>query len=164
MNNFQAKTKKRKILHTVPVLFILSVLLIFFVVGVFSLFFKMQETTNNKENAKAKLDELEERKIETPHGNTYDLTMKTFINGEQISQGNVKDMTWTFAQIIERASYGVTLYPGDVIGSGTCGTGCFLELNGSKVYDPPRWVQTGENVVCEIDMLGSLSNILHLRQ
>ncbi|MBN8572400.1 MAG: fumarylacetoacetate hydrolase family protein [Candidatus Kapabacteria bacterium] len=109
-------------------------------------------------------DELEERKIETPHGNTYDLTMKTFINGEQISQGNVKDMTWTFAQIIERASYGVTLYPGDVIGSGTCGTGCFLELNGSKVYDPPRWVQTGENVVCEIDMLGSLSNILHLRQ
>lgn len=109
-------------------------------------------------------DELESKKIETPHGNTYDLTMKTFINNEQISEGNVKDMTWTFAQIIERASYGVTLYPGDVIGSGTCGTGCFLELNGSKVYDPPRWVQTGENVVCEIDGLGSLSNILHLRQ
>lgn len=109
-------------------------------------------------------DELESRKISTPNGNTYDLTMRTFIDGEKISEGNVKDMTWTFAQIIERASYGVTLYPGDVIGSGTCGTGCFLELNGSKVYNPPRWVQTGENVVCEIEMLGSLANTIELRQ
>lgn len=109
-------------------------------------------------------DELESRKITTPHGNTYDLTMRTFIDGEKVSEGNVKDMTWTFAQIIERASYGVTLYPGDVIGSGTCGTGCFLELNGSKVYNPPRWVQTGENVVCEIEMLGSLANTIELRQ
>ena len=41
------------------------------------------------------------------------------------------DMDWTFAEIIERASYGVDLYPGDVIGSGTVGTGCFLELNGT---------------------------------
>lgn len=62
MNNFQAKIKKRKIIHTVPFLFILSVLLIFFVVGVFSLFFKMQETSHNKENARAKLEELGERK------------------------------------------------------------------------------------------------------
>lgn len=109
-------------------------------------------------------DELESKKIATENGNTYDLAMRTFINGEKISEGNVKDMTWTFAQIIERASYGVTLYPGDVIGSGTCGTGCFLELNGSKVYEPARWVQTGEEVICEIDMLGSLSNTLELRQ
>ena len=43
----------------------------------------------------------------------------------------VKDMVWTFAEIIEEASYGVELFPGDVIGSGTVGTGCLLELNGT---------------------------------
>jgi fumarylacetoacetate (FAA) hydrolase len=66
-------------------------------------------------------------------------------------------MTWTFAQILERASYGVTLYPGDVIGSGTCGTGCFLELNGSKVTDN-QWLQPGDEVALEIDGLGRLTN------
>jgi fumarylacetoacetate (FAA) hydrolase len=83
--------------------------------------------------------------------------MRAFVNGEQLSKGNVKDMTWTFGQIIERASYGVTLYPGDVIGSGTCGTGCFLELNGSKVTDN-QWLRDGDHVALEIDGLGRLEN------
>lgn len=107
-------------------------------------------------------DELEERRIPTEHGDKYDLTMKTVINGRDISLGNVKDMSWTFAQIIERASYGVTLYPGDVIGSGTCGTGCFLELNGSKVFTPPLWLVDGDVVECSIDLLGNLSNTVKL--
>ena len=108
------------------------------------------------------LDELLDRTTSTPHGNQYDLAMSTVINGIQVSTGNVKDMTWTFAQIIERASYGVTLYPGDVIGSGTCGTGCFLELNGSKVYDPAWWLKPGDMVTCSIDMLGALENTIVL--
>ena len=66
-------------------------------------------------------------------------------------------MTWTFAQILERASYGVTLYPGDVVGAGTCGTGCFLELNGSKITDN-QWLQAGDTVALEIDGLGRLEN------
>ncbi|MBL7998381.1 MAG: fumarylacetoacetate hydrolase family protein [Candidatus Kapabacteria bacterium] len=103
-------------------------------------------------------DELASRRIETPHGEKYDLKMTTRLNGNDVSLGNVADMTWTFAQIIERASYGVTLYPGDVIGSGTCGTGCFLELNGSKVYNPPLWLKDGDVVECEIEMLGNLVN------
>ena len=107
-------------------------------------------------------DELTDRRIETPNGEKYDLEMRAFVNGTQVSKGNLKDMTWTFAQIIERASYGVELYPGDVIGSGTCGTGCFLELNGSKVYDPPWWLKPGDEVVCEIDLLGKLSNVVKL--
>lgn len=107
-------------------------------------------------------DELAEKCIATPHGNTYDLTMRTVINGKDVARGNVKDMSWTFAQIIERASYGVTLYPGDVIGSGTCGTGCFLELNGSKVYDPAWWLGVGDEVTCSIDMLGDLTNTVVL--
>lgn len=103
-------------------------------------------------------EELAPRRIDTPNGATYDLAMKTVINGKDVSVGNVKDMSWTFAQIIERASYGVTLYPGDVIGSGTCGTGCFLELNGSKVYDPAWWLAPGDVVECSIELLGTLSN------
>lgn len=109
-------------------------------------------------------DELAARRIDTGHGATYDLEMTTTVNGIEVSRGNVKDMSWTFAQIIERASYGVTLYPGDVIGSGTCGTGCFLELNGSKVYDPAWWLKPGDEVVCSIDSLGSLHNTIVMEQ
>jgi fumarylacetoacetate (FAA) hydrolase len=58
-----------------------------------------------------------------------------------------------------RASYGVTLYPGDVIGSGTCGTGCFLELNGSKITDN-QWLKPGDRVALEIDGLGRLDNVI----
>jgi fumarylacetoacetate (FAA) hydrolase len=57
--------------------------------------------------------------------------MQCRVNGIQVSDGNASDMDWTFAEIIERASYGADLYPGDIIGSGTVGTGCFLELNGT---------------------------------
>ena len=109
-------------------------------------------------------EELASKKIDTPNGATYDLEMTCTLNGERVSLGNVKDMSWTFAQIIERASYGVTLHPGDVIGSGTCGTGCFLELNGSKVYDPPLWVKEGDTVVCTIDQLGALSNTIEVQR
>ncbi|MFZ1329546.1 MAG: fumarylacetoacetate hydrolase family protein, partial [Chitinophagaceae bacterium] len=67
-------------------------------------------------------------------------------------------------EIIERASYGVDLYPGDVIGSGTVGTGCFLELNGTgKLNDPnyqEQWLQPDDVVEMEIDGLGLLSNTI----
>lgn len=108
----------------------------------------------------ATMDELEENRIPGDDGDRYDLVMTANVNGEEVSRGNLKDMTWTFAQIIERASYGVTLYPGDVIGSGTVGTGCFLELNGSKVYDPAWWLKDGDTVECSIERLGKLENTL----
>ncbi len=101
---------------------------------------------------------LKSRIIPTPKGNHYDLPMTASINGEIVSRGNVKDMHWTFAQIIERISYGVEIHPGEVIGSGTCGTGCLLELNGSKVFTPPRWLQAGDEVECTIEGIGTLTN------
>lgn len=95
-------------------------------------------------------------------GKSWNLTMKCRVNGIQVSEGNVGDMDWTFAEIIERASYGVTLHPGDVIGSGTVGTGCFLELNGTGKFNDPnyqeQWLQEGDIVDMEIDGLGLLSN------
>jgi len=104
-------------------------------------------------------DELARNRVAGADGERYDLTMVARVNGTEVSRGNLKDMTWTFAQIIERASYGVTLYPGDVIGSGTVGTGCFLELNGSKITDN-WWLKDGDLVECEIDMLGILRNTI----
>lgn len=110
-------------------------------------------------------DELAHKIAPTKPGHTglnYDLAMKCFVNDVMVSSGNVKDMDWTFAEIIERCSYGVTLYPGDVIGSGTVGTGCFLELNGTgKRLDPnyqPQWLQNGDRVTMTIDALGVLEN------
>jgi fumarylacetoacetate (FAA) hydrolase len=104
------------------------------------------------------IDELKDRTITGVKGNHFDLTMTTRINGNEVSRGNVKDMMWTFAQILERVSYGVEIQAGEVIGSGTCGTGCLLELNGSNVFDPPVWLKVGDVVECEIECIGTLVN------
>jgi fumarylacetoacetate (FAA) hydrolase len=102
-------------------------------------------------------DELEKFAVKGPKGLRHNLAMKAFVNGKQVSTGNLKDMSWTFAQIIERASYGVQLHAGEVIGSGTVGTGCFLELNGSKITDN-QWLKPGDEVILEVDQLGKLVN------
>ena len=113
------------------------------------------------------LDELEEFEIaakENHVGKNWNLKMSCTVNGVTVSEGNLRDMDWTFAEIIERASYGVDLFPGDVIGSGTVGTGCFLELNGTgKLNDAnytEQWLKEGDVVELEIGGLGSLSNII----
>lgn len=113
------------------------------------------------------LDELQAFEIpakENHTGKSWNLKMKCWVNGVQVSEGNLGDMDWTFAEIIERASYGVDLYPGDVIGSGTVGTGCFLELNGTgKLNDPnyqEQWLQANDKVEMAIDQLGHLSNTI----
>lgn len=97
-------------------------------------------------------------------GNNYKLDMKCWVNGVQVSEGNVGDMDWTFAEIIERCAYGVDILPGDVIGSGTVGTGCFLELNGTGLLNDksfkPQWLQDGDVVEMEITGLGRLSNTI----
>lgn len=105
------------------------------------------------------LDELAGITTQTPKGQVFDLQMKAWVNGVQLSEGNVKDMTWTFAQILERVSYGVNVIPGEVIGSGTVGTGCLLELNGSGITKN-QWLQLGDEVVMEIDGLGRLVNTI----
>ena len=108
------------------------------------------------------LDELLSRaKRDGERGLVFDMAMRAIVNGQVLSRGNLKDMTWTFAQIVERASYGVRLSAGDVVGSGTCGTGCLLELNGSGQLDN-RWLKPGDEVALEIEGLGRLENRLVL--
>ena len=112
-------------------------------------------------------DELEPYRVPCKEGHTgksYNLTMQCWVNGELVSKGDMADMDWTFAEIIERCAYGTHVLPGDVIGSGTVGTGCFLELNGTAKLDnpdaKPQWLQENDVVEMEITGLGRLKNTI----
>lgn len=83
-------------------------------------------------------------------GDPRNLTMVARVNGEEWSRGNSGSSYYTFAEMIAFASEGVTLYPGDVLGSGTVGTGCGLELD--------RFLQPGDWVELEIEKIGVLAN------
>ncbi len=106
-------------------------------------------------------DDLESRLKKSLDGERFDLNMYAFVNGIQISKGNMADMHWTYAKILERISYGTWIYPGDVIGSGTVGTGCFMELNGNPGATK-QWLKPGDKIVLKIDELGELENTIHL--
>lgn len=111
------------------------------------------------------LDELKPSEVpckKNHTGKTWNLNMTAFVNGKIVSSGNLSDMEWTFAELIERASYGVELLPGDMIGSGTVGTGCFLELNGTGKFNDPdyleQWLEAGDEIELRIEGLGKLKN------
>ena len=103
-------------------------------------------------------DELLNYRIPSKNGDRYDLKMKAFLNGELISEDNFKNITWTFAQIISRISDNVEIFPGDVIGSGTCATGCFLELNMNS--DDKSWLKNNDIISLKIEHLGILENTI----
>jgi fumarylacetoacetate (FAA) hydrolase len=86
----------------------------------------------------------------------YDLNMVARVNGVEMSKGNLKDIFWSFGEIIARASDNCDLMPGDVIGSGTVGTGCLLEL--TKSQGP--WLNAGDVVELEIEEIGILRNTI----
>jgi len=97
-------------------------------------------------------DELESRSDGRP--GVYELSMLARINGEEYSRGNWSDIHYSFGELLARASQDVDLLPGEVIGSGTVGTGCLLELTKG---DGP-WLQEGDEVELEIEGLGVLGN------
>ena len=95
----------------------------------------------------------------SPQGAVLHAAMTCQVNGHLLSKGNADSMNWTFAQILQRTSYGIQMHAGEVIGSGTVGTGCLLELNGSKITDN-LWLKAGDEVVMEIEGLGRLANTI----
>ena len=99
---------------------------------------------------------------EDDNGCNYDLQMTCSLNGKLLSKGNLKDMAWSFEKIIERVSYGATIYPGDIIGSGTVGTGCLLESNGTNKLKSSDftevWLKENDIVEMEIEKLGKITN------
>jgi fumarylacetoacetate (FAA) hydrolase len=79
------------------------------------------------------------------------------VNGEERSRGRISDIHWSWEQIVDHAARNTELRPGDVIGSGTVGTGCILE------HGDERWLQPGDEVELEIEGIGVLKNRVGIR-
>ena len=99
-------------------------------------------------------DELASRRTGEGASERYDMPMVARINGREISRGNFNSIHYSFAQMIAYASRNARIRVGDVIGSGTVGTGCILEL-GTNVH---RWLERDDEVELEIDGIGILRN------
>jgi fumarylacetoacetate (FAA) hydrolase len=80
------------------------------------------------------------------------LEMVARVNGEERSRGNLADMHWSWDQLVEHAARNTRLLPGDVLGSGTVGTGCILE------HGDGRWLRSGDVVELEVEGIGVLAN------
>jgi 2-keto-4-pentenoate hydratase/2-oxohepta-3-ene-1,7-dioic acid hydratase in catechol pathway len=89
-------------------------------------------------------------------GRAYDLTMSAAVNGVGYSRGNLSDLYWSFGEMISYASRGTRVRPGDVIGSGTVGTGCILELSRVHGRDAYPWLRAEDRVHLEVELLGAI--------
>jgi 2-keto-4-pentenoate hydratase/2-oxohepta-3-ene-1,7-dioic acid hydratase in catechol pathway len=97
-------------------------------------------------------DELEPRRL----GRAYDLEMTAAVNGVPYSSGNLADLYWSFGQMLAYASRGTTVETGDVLGSGTVGSGCILELSGLHGNDRYPWLRPGDEVRLAVEELGDI--------
>lgn len=91
-------------------------------------------------------------------GTAYDLTMTARVNGVEWSRGNLADLYWSFEEMLSFASRGAIVQAGDIIGSGTCATGCIGELSQTHGIDRYPFLKAGDRVEVAVDRLGSLSS------
>jgi 2-keto-4-pentenoate hydratase/2-oxohepta-3-ene-1,7-dioic acid hydratase in catechol pathway len=89
-------------------------------------------------------------------GKGYRLAMRASVNGRDLGGGSWADIHWSFGQMLAYASRGTELRPGDVIGSGTVGTGCLLELSGLHGSERYPWLHPGDVVGVEVEQLGAI--------
>jgi fumarylacetoacetate (FAA) hydrolase len=94
-------------------------------------------------------DELADRRTATG----YDLEMTARVGEAEVSRGRWSSAYYSFGQMLARASADVRLRPGDLVGSGTVGTGCLLEMRETTLG---RWLEPGDEVVLAIERLGEL--------
>ncbi|MFT4100256.1 MAG: fumarylacetoacetate hydrolase family protein [Burkholderiaceae bacterium] len=90
----------------------------------------------------------------------FDLKMAARVNGRIYGEGNWNSIHWSFAQMISYASQGSFLVPGDIIASGTVGTGCIVEQAGTYGNDKYPWLAEGDIVELEVERLGVLRNVI----
>lgn len=99
-------------------------------------------------------DELATRRTGSGASTRYDMPMVARIDGQEIAHGNFQQIHYSFEQMIAYASRNARLRPGDILGSGTVGSGCLLEI-GTEVHP---WLKPGEIVELEIAGIGTLRN------
>ncbi|MEP6468835.1 MAG: fumarylacetoacetate hydrolase family protein [Chloroflexota bacterium] len=88
-------------------------------------------------------------------GKGYDLAMTAAVNGTELSRGTWADVHFSFGEMVARASADARLRPGDLLGSGTVGTGCLLEIKDQRLG---RWLEPGDEVTLRVDRLGALTS------
>ena len=89
------------------------------------------------------------------NGKGYDLAMTAAVNGTELSRGSWASAQFSFGEMVARASADVLLRPGDVLGSGTVGTGCLLEIGDDTLQ---RYLEPGDVVTLSVERLGELTN------
>jgi fumarylacetoacetate (FAA) hydrolase len=96
-------------------------------------------------------DELEDAR----EGKGYGLAMTASVNGKELSRGTWSSAQFSIGEMVARASADVRLRPGDLLGSGTVGTGCLLEIRDEQLK---RWLEPGDEVTLAIERLGQLTS------
>jgi len=97
-------------------------------------------------------DELEPLR----EGHGFALEMTVSVDGRRHGGGTAADIYWSFGEMIAYASRGAAVLPGDIIGSGTVGTGCILELSNLGLGDEFDWLRPGNEVELTIEQIGTL--------
>jgi fumarylacetoacetate (FAA) hydrolase len=93
-------------------------------------------------------------------GHGFDLAMTAKVNGNETSRGRWSDAQFSFGAMLARASADVHLRPGDLIGSGTVGSGCLLEVRDATLG---RYLEPGDEVTLRIERLGALRSTVVAR-
>jgi 2-keto-4-pentenoate hydratase/2-oxohepta-3-ene-1,7-dioic acid hydratase in catechol pathway len=82
------------------------------------------------------------------------------LNGRRTGGDTTANMSWSFGDLVAYASRGTVVRPGDVLGSGTCGTGCLAEIKRTRPDTAPDWLRPGDVVRIEVEQLGHIENQL----
>ncbi|MEA2609296.1 MAG: hypothetical protein QOJ75_1539 [Chloroflexota bacterium] len=90
----------------------------------------------------------------------YDLAMTAEVNGNETSRGRWCDAQFSFGELLARASADARLRPGDLVGSGTVGSGCLLEVRDATLG---RYLEPGDRVTLRVERLGALTSTIVAR-
>jgi 2-keto-4-pentenoate hydratase/2-oxohepta-3-ene-1,7-dioic acid hydratase in catechol pathway len=116
---------------------------------------KAKDTTNTLGPWLVTADELE------GHRNAegfLDLTMRVWLNGTLMGTDTLANSSWAFEDLVALASRGTWVRPADLIGSGTCGSGCLAESWGRHGLDSQRALIAGDEVTMEVEGIGQITN------
>lgn len=84
------------------------------------------------------------------------IRLRASVNGREYSDGNLNELFWSFGEMIAYASRGTEVRPGDIIGSGTVGTGCIADLAARHGQQEYPWLKSGDRVRLDGELLGHI--------
>jgi len=90
-------------------------------------------------------------------GTSFALAMTPAINGRPLGEDRMDSMAWSFGELLAYASRGTEVRPGDILGSGTCGGGCLVEMWGRHGIDGYPSLQSGDEVTVSVQEIGTMT-------